>query len=77
MGCKLGKIQIMVQYLACVIEHRASRSLTNNLLKGQILVLATRQELVQIVDVCLQMLAVVKRQRLRTNHRLEGIGRIG
>ena len=72
---ELRKIQIMIQDLPGVIEHRAARA-ANNLLQRQPVKLRPRQRRIQIVDIPLQMLPMMERQRPRADHRLQRLRRV-
>ena len=77
---ELREIQVVVQDLAGVVEDGLGRlglaRKDDNLFEGLILQTAARQEPVQIVDIGLQVLAVVKADGLGTDNRRQGIGRI-
>ncbi len=66
----------MVQNLSSIVEHRSSRSLPYNLFQRQALIPTARKQFVEIIHISLQMLAMMERQRLRTNHRLQRLRRI-
>ena len=72
---KLGEVQIMVQNLAGVVEESAF-GLAHDLFEGFILQPAARKEAVEVVDIALQVLAVVKADGIGTDRRCQGIGRV-
>ena len=72
---ELGEVQIMVQNLAGVVEEGAF-GLAHNLFEGFILQPAARKEAVEVVDIALQVLAVVKADGIGTDRRCQGIGRV-
>ena len=74
---ELQEIQLMVEYLAGIVEYRTSRYLSNNVLKRHTLIVTARKELVQVVDIGLKVLAMMERQGLGTDHWLQGIASIG
>ncbi len=63
----------MIQYLTRIIEYRAGGSLGDYLFQRHILELAAGQQFVQVIYVCLQVLAVVEREGLSADDRLESI----
>ncbi len=73
---ELRKVQIMIQDLAGVVEDAPGRFL-NNLFQGHRLELGPGNELIQIVHVALQVLAVVKSERAGGNDGLQRVNRIG
>ena len=74
---ELREIQVVVQDLAGVVEDRSSarqgRGLAHDLLQRFGFQAATRQKLVQIIDIALQVLATMKLQGARRNHRLQRV----
>ena len=76
-GPELREIQVVVQNLASVVEDRSSarqgRGLAHDLLQRFGFQAAPRQELVQIVDIALQVLATMKLQGAGRNHRLQRV----
>ena len=73
---ELREIQIMIQYLPRIIEH-SPFCLADNLLQGHVLEGRACNQLVQVIDITLQVLAVVEGQGIRRDDGLEGVNRIG
>ena len=73
---ELRKVQIMIQDLAGIVEHAPGRFL-NDFFQGHRLELGPCNELIQIVHVALQVLAVVKSERAGGNDGLQRVNRIG
>ena len=73
---ELRKVQIMVQNLTGIVEHAPGRFL-NNLLQGHRLKLGSGDELIQIIHIALQVLAMVERERAGGNDGLQRVNRIG
>ena len=71
-GAELGEIQVVVEDLAGVVEDSAVR-LLDDFLQGEVLVGAAREEFVQVVDIGLEVLAVVESDGTGADHRLECI----
>ena len=69
---ELRKVQVVVQDLAGIVEHAPGRFL-NNLFQGHRLELGPCNELIQIVHVALQVLAVVKSERAGGNDGLQRV----
>ena len=72
---ELREIQVMVQDLAGVVEDGAV-GIADDLFQGHRLELGAGNEAVQVVDIALQVLAVVKADGIGTDDRRQGIGRI-
>ena len=74
-GLKLREIQIVVQYLAGVVEN-GPVGLAYDILQCHALELRPGNQPVQVVDIALQMLAVMETDRPGADHRLQRILRI-
>ena len=72
---ELSEIQVMVQDLAGVVEEGAI-GLEDDFFQGEVLQAAAGQELVQIIDIPLQVLAVVEFEGARTDHGFQRIRRV-
>ena len=80
---ELGKVQVMIQDLAGVVEdggqraHRgADGGLDDDVFQGHRLELGAGDELVKIVNITLQMLAVVEGEGLGADRGRKGVGRV-
>ena len=77
---ELGEVQIMVQNLAGVVEDGLrfldSARNDNDIFEGFILQPTARKEAVEVVDIALLVLAVVKADGIGTDRRCQGIGRV-
>ena len=69
---ELREVQVVVQNLAGVVEHSAC-ALLYNLLQGHLLELGSNNQLVEVVNIRLQVLAVMETQRLVTDHGSQGL----
>jgi len=72
---ELRKIQVVVQDLAGVVEEGAI-GLADDFFQGEVLQAAAGQELVQVVDIGLQVLAMVEFEGARADYGLQRIGRV-
>ena len=72
---ELGEIQIVVQNLAGVVEDGAI-GLEDNLFQRHRLELGAGDEAVEVVDIALQVLAVVKADGIGADDRCQCIGRV-
>ena len=72
---ELREIQIVVQYLSSVVEY-GSVGLAYDILQRHALELRPGNQPVQVVDIALQMLAVVETDRPGADHRLQRILRV-
>ena len=81
---ELRKVQVMIQDLASVVEdgrerpHRGPHGrLDDDVFQGHRLELGAGDEFVEIVDITLQMLAVVERQGLGADRGRQRVGSVG
>ncbi len=74
-GAELREIQVVIQDLSGVVEDGAV-GLADNLLERHALVGRARQQFIQIIDIALQVLAVVETDGAGADDRLERILRI-
>ena len=74
--CELGEVHIVVEHLAGVVEQSADGCATHNLFQRQIFQTAAGQQLVEVVHISLQMLAVVETERLGADDRFQCIWRV-
>ncbi len=74
---ELREIEVVVQDLAGVVEDGAGRSLFDDLLKREVLVGRAGEELVEVVHIGLQMLAVVESDGAGADDGLECVGSVG
>ena len=70
LGRELREVEVMVEHLTGIVEQRAG-CLGHNLLQRQVFQPAAGQEFIQVVHVSLQVLAVVVRQGLGADDRLQ------
>ena len=73
---ELGEVEVMVQDLAGVVEDGAGR-LLNNVFQGHRRELGAGDELVQVVHVALQVLAVVEGEGAGGNDGFQRVNRVG
>ena len=80
---ELREIQVMIQYLAGIVKDRGQRShrgthsgLDDDVFQGHRLELGAGDELVKIVNITLQMLAVVEGEGLGADRGRKGVGRV-
>ena len=73
---ELREIQVVIQYLPGIVEYGARGSRADYFLKWQALVRAAGQQLVQVVHVGLQVLAMVEGQCSGADYGLKRIGRV-
>ena len=74
---ELREIEVVVQDLAGIVEDGAGRSLFDDLLKREVLVGRAGEELVEVVHIGLQMLAVVESDGAGADDGLECVGSVG
>ena len=72
---ELREIQVVIQDLAGVVEEGAI-GLEDDFFQGKVLQAAAGQELVQIIDIPLQVLAVVEFESARADHGFQRIRRV-
>ena len=73
---KLREVQVMVQDLAGVVEDGAV-GIADDFFQGHRLEFGAGNEAVEVVDIALEVLAVVKADGIGTDNRCQGIGGIG
>ena len=72
-GTELGEVEVMIQYLAGVVEDGPGGSLLDYLLKGHPLESTAKEQFIKVVDIGLEVLSVVERQGFCADHRLQCI----
>ena len=76
-GTKLREIQVVVQDLAGVVEYGAGGRLADNLFQDKGFVFRAGDKFVEVIDVGLEVLAVVEAQGLCADDGLERVLRVG
>ena len=74
--CELGEVHIVVEHLTGIVEQSAGGCAAHNLFQGHILKPAAGQQLVEVIHIGRQVLAVVETERLGADDRFQGIGRV-
>ena len=75
-GTELGEIEVVVEYLAGIVENGAF-GVFHNVFEGQLFHSATGEEFVEVIDVALEVFAVVVFEGLLAYYRRQGVDVVG